>query len=50
MTSVRGSGYYMTDFSVEHQTGYAIAMKDVHLEGLGVSPVPDPEPEPQPAD
>ena len=37
-TRVRGVDYYMTQFSVDHATGFAIAKAAVTFEGLGVIP------------
>ncbi len=46
-TKVRNIDYYMTDFSVEHATGYAIAKASVTFASAPEpAPVPPPAPEP----
>lgn len=54
-TKVRGVAYYMTPFSVDHATGYAIEKDKVTFEGLGDNPpqgkpLPDPNEGNKPSD
>jgi hypothetical protein len=48
-TRVRDREFYMTQFAVEHETGYALPKEAVTFEGLGDNPEPAPASAPPPS-